>query len=260
VIAVLVSFVSAKGAPGVTTSVLAVASRWFRPAVVVEADPFGGDIPAGLGRSSWPPDAGLLELIVAIRSQPLEPALRRAVFVPAPHSPPVLAGFGGLGQAAGVPWLQLASGFGRLSDADVLADCGRHALHDGVASLLAASDHVVVVSGSSLRAARASARLVPALQDVLADGLADPDLSVLVVRPGEPYSAAEVAQSCGLPVLGELPDDPRAARVWSDGAAPGRGFSRSALQREAAHVGAAMQRAVSPTGPGAGAPRGGGRR
>jgi hypothetical protein len=254
----LVSFVSAKGAPGVTTSVLAIASRWFRPAVVVEADPFGADVPAGLGRGSWPPDTGLLELVVAVRGQPLEPALRRTVFVPTPHAPPVLAGFGGLGQAAAVPWLQLASGFGRLSDADVLADCGRHAPHDGVASLLATSDHVVLVSGSSLRAARASARLVPVLQELLADGLAEADLSLLVVRPSEPYSGAEVAQGCGIPALGELPDDPRAARVWSDGAAPGRGFSRSALQREAAHLGTALRRAVSGTK--AETAQGGGRR
>jgi hypothetical protein len=256
----LVSFVSAKGAPGVTTSVLAIASRWFRPAVVVDADPFGGDIPAGLGRGAWPPDAGLLELIVAIRTQPVEPALRRAVVVPALHSPPVLAGFGGLGQAGGVPWLPLAAGLARLSDADVLADCGRHAVHDGVASLLAGSDHVVVVSGSSLRAARASARLAPVLQDLLADAPSEPGLSTLVVRPGQPYSVAEVAQGCGLPVLGELPDDPRAARVWSDGAAPARGFSRSALQRDATHVGAALQRAIGLDGVNTEVPPTGGRR
>lgn len=242
---VLISFVSAKGSPGVTTSVLAVASRWFRPAVVVDADPFGGDIPAGLGRGSWPPDAGLLELVVDIRSVSVEAALRRRVFTPASVAPPVLSGFGGLGQAGGMPWQRLAASFAQLSDADVLADCGRHSPAGGVAELMAASDHVVLVSGSSLRAARASGRLVPVLRDLRSDLPPDQGLSVLVVRPGRPYAGGEIARSCALPLIGELPHDPGAAQVWSDGTAPGRGFARSALQREAMQVGQALRKIVT---------------
>jgi hypothetical protein len=43
----------------------------------------------------------------------------------------------------------------------------------------------------------------------------------------------EIARGCRLPLLGELPHDPRAAAVWSDGIRPGRGFARSSLQRQA---------------------------
>lgn len=236
----LVSFVSAKGSPGVTTAVLAVASRWYRTAVVLDVDPFGGDVPAGLGRGAWPPDAGLLELMVDVRSMPVEEALRRRVVVAATFAPPVLSGFGGLGQAAAVPWRQLGAEFAQLSDADALADCGRY-LPGDVSELVASSDHVVVVSGSSLPAARATSRLVSTLRDSGPGRWSHDELSLLVIRSGQPYSAGEVAQSCSVRLLGELPDDPGAARVWSDGVPPGRGFGRSALQREAMQVGSALR-------------------
>jgi hypothetical protein len=189
--------------------------------------------------------AGLLELIVDVRSVPVEEALRRRVHVPAGFSPPVLSGFGGLGQAAAVPWRQVGAGFARLSDADTFADCGRFLPHGGVGELLAASDHLVVVSGSSLRAARASSRLTATLREVDPDRWREGGVSLLVVRPDQPYSAGEVARVCEAVLLGELPDDPGAARVWSDGAAPGRGFVRSALQREAMQVATALRTAVT---------------
>ena len=182
-----------------------------------------------------------MELVVDIRSVSVEEALRRRVVVPAEFAPPVLSGFGALGQAAAVPWRQLAAGFARLSDADALADCGRHLPRDGVGELLAASDHVVVVTGSSLPAARATSRLVSTLRETGPERWSSGGLSLLVVRPGRPYSAAEVATGCAVPLLGELPDDPAAARVWSEGASPRRGFSRSALQREAMQIGSALR-------------------
>ena len=37
----VLAFASAKGAPGVTTSVLALAFAWHRPALIVEADMTG---------------------------------------------------------------------------------------------------------------------------------------------------------------------------------------------------------------------------
>ena len=51
----LVAMVSVKGAPGVTTLAVGLATRWPRgEAVVVEADPAGGDLSARFGLAHDP--------------------------------------------------------------------------------------------------------------------------------------------------------------------------------------------------------------
>lgn len=240
----LISFVSAKGSPGVTTTALAVGSQWTRTAIVLDADPAGGDIPAGLGRADWPQGASLTELVVDARTVPVEAALRRRVHRAAEHSPLALAGFGVVGQAASVPWNRLIGALARLSDADVLADCGRYMPAGGVGPLIEGSDIVVLVTASSLRAARSTARIVPILSEALDIDQGDPQLSLIVVGPGKPYSSAEIAEGCGIPLLGEIPDDRTAAAVWSDGAHPTRSFHRSGLQREAGRIARLLARAA----------------
>jgi MinD-like ATPase involved in chromosome partitioning or flagellar assembly len=240
VIEVLVGLVSAKGSPGVTTAALALASRWPRTALLLDADPFGGDVRAGLGRGEWPPSAGLADVVVDLRTIGLDQALNRRVHRPAPHAPPVLAGLGCVGQAGNLPWPQLGPALARLAGADVVADCGRFAAADGVVPLLRVCDALVLVTGSSLRAVRAAARIAPLLQEDLGVGPDDPRVSVLVVAPNEPYSATEIAHGCRLPLLGDLPDDPQAAAVWSDGYAPCRAFPRRPLQREAQRIAARL--------------------
>jgi MinD-like ATPase involved in chromosome partitioning or flagellar assembly len=242
---VLISFISAKGSPGVTTSALAIGSAWPRRAVVIDADPAGGDVAAGLGRGSWPVGAGLMELVVDIRVLPVEAALRQRVHQPAAHCPLVLAGFGRSGQAPGVPWPEIAEGFARIHDADLLVDCGRYIAGDGVAPLLRRSDLVLIVTRSTLSAARSAARLVPLLQDLVQVEPGDARLSVLVVGADRPYSAVEISRGCAAPLLGEMPFDARTAAVWSEGAPPGRGFARTPLQREARRVADHLLRAAT---------------
>jgi hypothetical protein len=132
-----------------------------------------------------------------------------------------------------VPWARLGEELGRLPGVDVVADCGRLAAADGVTPLLRACDVLIVVTASSLRAARATSCVVPLLQEERGVDAHDLRVSLLVVAADRPYPAAEIATSCRLPLLGELPDDPRAAAVWSDGVRPWRGFARSSLQRQA---------------------------
>ncbi len=237
---VLVGLVSAKGSPGVTTSALALASQWPRAALVVEADPFGGDVRAGLGRGEWPSDAGIMEAVVDMRSMDLDVAVAWRLHRPTEYSPSVLAGLGCVGQASTLPWSRIGSALARLPGADVVADCGRFAVADGVTPLLRVCDVVVVVTGSSLRAVRAAARIAPRLQEERDVRPGDPRVPVLVVGADAPYPASEVAVACRLPLLGELPDDPRAAAVWSDGDQPRRGFGRSPLQREARRLAEAL--------------------
>jgi MinD-like ATPase involved in chromosome partitioning or flagellar assembly len=234
--AVLVGLVSAKGSPGVTTSALALASQWPRTALLVDADPFGGDVRAGLGGGDWPPAAGLAELVVDLRSTTLEQALYRRVHQLAPYAPPVLAGLGCVGQSASVPWSRLGPLLARIDGADVVADCGRFAAADGVIPLLRTCDALVLVTASSLRAVRSAARIAPLLQEATGAEAGDPRVSLLVVVADEPYSAAEIADGCRLPLLGEMPKDAMAAAVWSDGARPGRSFARCAMQRAARQI------------------------
>ncbi len=232
----MIGLLSAKGSPGVTTTALALAAEWPRQALLLDADPFGGDVRAGLGRGEWPPAAGLPEAVADLREVGLDEALSRRVHRPAPWAPPVLAGLGCIGQAATLPWTRIGSELARLRGADVVADCGRFAQADGVSGLLRTCDALVLITGSSLRAARAAARVAPQLVQQLSVRSGDPRVSVLVLPSSEPYTGCEVAEACGLPLLGELPDDPRAAGVWSDGERPWRGFGRSALQREARRI------------------------
>ena len=230
--AVLIGLLGAKGAPGVTTSSLAIAAQWPRPAVVVDADPSGGDIAAGLGRGAWPAGCHLLELVARCRTQPLEAALRALVVRPGEHAPLVLAGLGSPAQAAAVPWATLGRGLARLDTVDVVCDLGRYLHGGGNRDLAEVCDRILVVTRSTLPAVRATLRLV----DLLHAGRLGSRTGLLVVAPGEPYPADEVAAACETPLVGVLPDDPRAAAVWSDGAGAGRSLSRSPLQRAARHV------------------------
>lgn len=64
----LVVLVSVKGAPGVTTSALALAGTWptDRPPLVLEVDPSGGDLTAGFALASEP---GLVSLAATARRE-----------------------------------------------------------------------------------------------------------------------------------------------------------------------------------------------
>lgn len=109
----------------------------------------------------------------------------------------------------------------------------------GLAATLRNSDLIVVVTGSSLRSVRATARTLPLIREELglpstrhASGPAE-RLVLVVVAPDRPYDLAEIARACSTEVIGSLPHDPAATQVWTDGAEPGRSFRRSALQRAA---------------------------
>src|SRR3954452_23618500 len=62
----LIALCSAKGAPGVTTSGLALTLTWPRRVVLAELDPAGGDVLAGYGRGEVSA-GGLAELELAAR-------------------------------------------------------------------------------------------------------------------------------------------------------------------------------------------------
>ena len=233
----LIIVVSAKGSPGVTASTLALGAVWPRTAIVVDVDPQGGDVLVGVGGGRNAAGRGIVEVLVEARHGDLLAALGRHVIRPVPHSPLVLAGFGAPGQAATVPWAPLADVLAGLPDTDVLADCGRYHPGHPITALLRRSRFTVVVTGSSLRAARATARVVAQLRAELSLAPDDDEsLGLLVVGPDRPYSVDEIEDGCQAEMVGTLPHAPQVARVWTDGAHPGRSFRRSALHRAAGEL------------------------
>ena len=103
----LVTFFGAKGSPGVTTTALLAAALWPRPAVLVDADPDGGDVALRLPRADGAPldrSLGLLTLLPLARRE-------LAAHVVREHSQTVL---GGVEVVAGLAGPEQANAVGPL--------------------------------------------------------------------------------------------------------------------------------------------------
>jgi hypothetical protein len=245
----VIALTSARGAPGVSTTALAMTLLWPRPAVLAECDPAGGSSTlAGFLRGTVDHARGLLHLAVAHRHGELEPALW-------PQLVPLTTGrtgtsgepaqqrwlLPGLSDAAQAPstaalWGPLAGVLASLERAgtDVLVDAGRAGAAHAPIPLLRQADVVLLMTGTSLPAvAAARARLGTLKEDLSAtDGAAGPSrLGLLLVREGRPYTARELAKALGVPVVAAISWDPTSAEVLSVGAAPGRRFDSSPLVR-----------------------------
>jgi hypothetical protein len=260
----VIAVCSAKGAPGTTTAALALALAWplhGGRVLLVDADPAGADLASGYLQGAPGPGAGAGAVATA-RGDLLDAVHSCAVALDSSGSRLLLTGPAPFPQARpGTPpaWSRLRE-LDAVGGADwtVLVDVGR--LPAGAdASLLAAADLVVLVTGSSLRAVAAARPGAAGLRAAEPAGSSSPRGWLLVVGERRPYPADEVGASLGLPLLGSLAWDPRAASVLSDGAPAGRWFARTALMRSAAavaarlHDGSALLLAPSPT-PASGAP------
>ena len=232
----LIALCSAKGAPGVTTSGLALTLSWPHGAVLAELDPVGGDVLAGYGRARLTV-GGLAELELAARHGGLAGQLdAHLVQLDTAGRAWLLPGLTDPATARHVDWDRLAAALASVEDGavDVVADCGRLRAEHFPAAVVRRAAAVVVVTGSTLRAVRAAAQVVAELRDERT-GLAPQAraLATLIVGAGEPYGEREIGEALGVPVVGVLPRDARAAAVLSDGAPAGRLFAQSALLRAA---------------------------
>ncbi|WP_154793230.1 hypothetical protein [Occultella kanbiaonis] len=260
----LITVLSAKGAPGCTTAVLGLTLRWPIPALLVEADVAGSAILAGYLRGELHQDHGVLPLAVTQaqtrrlqmtdlwdQTLPLAPPSHDQ---PAPRGPfgatsgspgpvtnsPVqylLPGIPHATQSAAVRslWGELASTLQTLEDGgmDAIVDLGRLSLgEEDRHGLLARSDQIVVATGSRLPQIHATKTLAEHLRARYAPAAAEMSpLTIVVVGPGRPFDAGEIAQLCGLQLAGTLAWDPASAEVYSAGARPGRKFASAALNR-----------------------------
>lgn len=237
----VLAFASASGSPGVTTTVLALGLDWPRPVVIVEADPTAGSaILAGYFRAQVEPTGGLVGLMVAQRDDQLAARLASAL-VPVPDSQvQVLPGIQARANAAGLAalWPPLLDALRDLEDTgtDVLVDAGRIAPVGSPEPLLYGADTLLLVTGSNLSAAMKARALAAEITEHRPAGV-----GLAVVGPNRPYDAGEVAEAVGLPVVGRVVWDPRAAAVFSDGDQPPRHLERSAFQRSIRATGEAIR-------------------
>lgn len=256
----MIAVVGAKGAPGATTSVLALACGWPGPVLVVDADLSGGDVAVGWLGGRVGLDRGLLSFAAATRhtSNPTAADLaQHAVAVPDVPGVMVLPGLAHAGQAGGLdgrvwgrlaaaaatPWpaagassMPRSGGHGLHGGdprsggtvlVDVLVDCGRIGV-DTAWPPLTAAELVLVATRPTLRSVHHTRNAVAVLRAEFGDVHR---VGLLVCGPG-PYDPGEVGQAVGVSARVVLPDDPDAAAALSDGAAT-RSWSRTVLARAA---------------------------
>ena len=248
-----VAVLAGKAAPGATTVAVALALSWPGPVILVDADPAGGDVMAGLlpGRAST--ESGLLSWSVAGRHLPAMEATaamaHHALALPEAGDAWVMPGLQSAAQAGaltGGGWARLAQAVERAPSVlsrDVVVDAGR--LGEGSCwPVIAACEVVLLVvrpTARSVQGARAAAEL-------LRRRLGDLDAVRLVVNGAGPYTAADVAAVLEIEHAHVTPADPRASAALVDGSvATARGLTRSRLVRAAAQVAEQVARLQDPT-------------
>ena len=138
-----------RGAPGSTTTALALGVSTPEPSVVVEVDPYGGDLalrcaaPGGRGEA-FPPTPTVLTLASEARTM-LSPGLVTSKAHEFTESTRIVPGHFSAEQAAGVKtWAPLAQAL-RDSASRVVADLGRIHSSSPTIPVAAAADVVVMV-------------------------------------------------------------------------------------------------------------------
>jgi hypothetical protein len=232
---------SAGGSPGVTTLAIGLALTWPRPVLLADCDPGAHQaILAGYlsGQSSH--GKGLLRVAEAHRDRrPLREVVidqclpltgedgDRRLFLPGFTKPGSAAHFGAVLE-------DLADTFDRLGDVDldVIIDAGRVGPTGLPAPLVERGALTVLVLGSSLRAVMSARVHLPMVTDhSQLSSTVRQQLGLVIVGPGRPYAAAEIAKVLALPVVADVSTDPEAAAHLSDGAHRPRRFDSSPLLR-----------------------------
>ncbi|HEY4464541.1 MAG TPA: hypothetical protein VGN41_17875 [Streptosporangiaceae bacterium] len=219
----LIAIAADKGAPGVTTTALALAAVWPRPVLLAECDPAGGDMvyrlpAAGGGRLD--PRRGLLSLAVAAR-RGLQPHQAWEHTQKLNGGLDILAGVTNAEQAAGLNllWGPVGRVLAANSQADVIADCGRLGVDGPHYDLLAEAALIVLVTrpslGEVIRLRDRVAAVTAAIQKRGRPG-AGADVVVITDYKQIRTSVAEIGHAlkqASIParVTGGLADDPRGA-------------------------------------------------
>ncbi|MCH5677303.1 hypothetical protein [Streptomyces gilvus] len=239
----VIALTGCSGAPGVTTSALALLLSWpleaGRRMILAECDPDGGAVLHGLLQGTLGDRYGLRNLSVAARKGEFSDAFWRQLIdlsgedgkQDSPRDRLLLPGITDPSQAAslGQVWKILAQMFRGIeaeSGHDVLIDLGRRGAYGPSGVLAEQADATFVVVRNTLRCLQAAEGRVRALEERVGD------VSVLMINEG-PYPAGEVQRVLQVPVIATLPYAPKDARVLSDGGEQPRHFPRSPLMKAA---------------------------
>ncbi|WP_406469879.1 hypothetical protein [Streptomyces sp. NBC_01615] len=239
----VIALAGCSGAPGVTTTALALLLSWpldpDRRMILAECDPDGGAVLHGLLQGTLGDRYGLRNLSVAARKGEFSDAFWRQLIdlssedgkTESPRDRLLLPGITDPAQSASLSavWKVLAQMFrGIETEAghDVLIDLGRRGAYGPSGVLAEQADAVFVVVRNTLRCLQAAEGRVRALVERVGD------VSVLMINEG-PYPAGEVQRVLQVPVVATLPYAPDDARVLSDGAEQPRRFTKSPLMKAA---------------------------
>src|SRR6266540_4428440 len=218
---------SAKGSPGATTTALALtaalAATRPEPAVLIEADPAGGDLAALIG---LPTDPGLVSLAASSRHESTQPE-------PFSHAQPLPGGgYVLLGSTDPIQATSILTTLCRRlldvlrhDDTNVVIDGGRFATESPVTRLLRGVDLTLLCLNATVSSVEAIKVRVAEAWHATDERLA------LVLVGAEHYAPAEIEAATGVTALGTLPRDPKGAAALI-GASAAR-VDRSALVRNA---------------------------
>ncbi|MFI5987675.1 hypothetical protein ACIBEA_43305 [Streptomyces sp. NPDC051555] len=248
----VVALAGGLGAPGVTTSAMALLLAWEMPAghrvLLAEADPDGGSVLPGALQGTLDNARGLRNLAVASRQGQLTDAFwRQLVDITDVGSRDrlLLPGLYDPAHASAMEpvWRPLARLFVGIEEHghDVIVDLGRRGAFGPSAVLAQKADVVLIVARGTLRSLQSAQVRVEALREAVGGTT---ELAVLLVDDG-PFSKEEVRKHLGIPVVAVLPCRPKEAAVLSDGAPPPRRFESGELMRSARSAAVRIQELVA---------------
>ena len=266
----IITLLSAKGSPGVSTLAVGLALAWRsalpgRSALVVDADPAGGDFAAGVLGGALPAGSGMIPLATTRGASPVDAVAGAAVHLAPDGSAQLLAGVPDSTRAGALvlAWDILTAAGADLGrqGTDLLVDAGRVDLARTPSPWLVATDLALLVVRPTLPAVTAAHRLVARWSAPGAQTSATP-LGLVIVAAPSPYREREVAAAVGAPCRAVIPFETPHARVHSEGVTPMRGFGRSGYARAllglagelTAEFGLAADVGVEPGGPRPSAP------
>lgn len=239
----VISFVSAKGSPGVSTAVIGLAARWPEPVVVADLDPIGGDVATrerDADDNALTEHRGLVSLGAAVRSGDeveLSDHLQQTR-----DGLDVLVGASGPRQAQslGPAWPHLQRTL-RSHPGDVLVDAGRFVAGSPAGPVVEHSDAVIFLVRSEIAAIAHLRDRLSTVREPWALGRAGA-LRVGVIVVGDPRdqrAASDIGRllaASDLPVtmLGTIAQDPKG--VLRGPASASRAAARSLFSRSVVDV------------------------